>query len=276
MSDQFRMEVKLWGVRGSLPTPLVSHLGYGGNTACVEIRLPGDRSIILDAGTGIRALGQRMAAEANRDRRIDVFLTHFHWDHIAGLPFFAPLFQPDRLVRFHAAGNWGPIETILRAQMAPPYFPVSYERAAARKEYVELELRPLKLDEVTITPFPLNHPQGALGFRIEAGGAVVVFATDFEHGDAKLDDTIRESSRHADILICDAQYTPEEYPKFRGWGHTTWTEAVRIAQDVHARKLVLFHHDPSHTDAHLNHMAAAARKQFEHTEAAREGSVLRL
>jgi phosphoribosyl 1,2-cyclic phosphodiesterase len=272
MNQEFRMEAKFWGVRGSLATPEATHLGYGGNTACLEIRLPGDRSIIFDAGTGLRALGQRLAAQAGGAREIHLFLSHFHWDHIAGVPLFAPLYQDDRCISFHASGHFGPIETILRGQMSAPYFPVDFKLSSARKEFIELDSSTVRVDEVKITHFPLNHPQGAFGFRIEANGAIIVYATDYEPDGGLFDCALCDYAQNADLLICDTQYRPEEYEQFRGRGHGTWREAVSVVRDAKAKKLILFHHDPSRTDAEMDRIVAEARTHFENTDGAREGA----
>lgn len=271
-----RMNLVFWGVRGSVATPQATHLRYGGNTSCMEVELPGGGSVVLDAGTGIRALGRQMAAAAEPQREIPLLLTHYHWDHIAGLPFFAPLYQPERLIRFYGHGLSGPLQRILEGQMASPYFPVDLPLASARKEFVEVDRKPLQVGQAQIQPFPLHHPQGARGYRIEANGAVVVYATDYEHGDAEQDALLLEYAQGADILICDAQFTAEEYPRFRGWGHSTWQNAVRVAQEAGAKQLVLFHHDPSRSDADMDQLLTEARAEFPNTEAAREGMRLAL
>src|SRR4051812_15336964 len=243
-----RMRVRFWGVRGSTPTPQIQNLTFGGNTSCVEIRTPGGECIILDAGTGIRNLGQALIREAaGSPISVSLFLTHFHWDHIQGLPFFAPLYSPDNRIAFYNSVEGRPLQETLEGQMTKPYFPVDFSQVAAPREFYEIEPgSTVKTDELKVIPFPLNHPQGACGYRIEANGSVIVYATDFEHGDRQLDSTLRDYAAGADLLICDAQYAPDEYERHRGWGHSTWQNAVHVARDTRARKLLLFHHDPAH------------------------------
>jgi len=270
------MRLKFWGVRGSTPTPQIENLGYGGNTSCLELRLADNQSVIFDAGSGLRNLGSRLLTEAGgADLDLKVFLTHFHWDHIQGIPFFAPLFLPGNRVTFHSHCN-GSLEGILQGQMTWPYFPVDLASVAAKREFIELDSQPFSFSGITIRPFPLNHPQGAVGYRIEAGQTVIVYATDLEHGHPKLDRVLREYAAGADLLIYDAQYTPEEYSRHRGWGHSTWPEGVRVAREAGVRRLALFHHDPTHNDEFLNRVLQEARRQFEDLSIATEESEVTL
>jgi phosphoribosyl 1,2-cyclic phosphodiesterase len=268
------ISLRFWGVRGSTPTPQLDNLGYGGNTSCLELRLADGQSIIFDAGSGLRNLGTKLLKEANgANLDLKVFLTHFHWDHIQGIPFFAPLFLPGNRVTFHSHCN-GSLEEILEGQMARPYFPIDLASVAARREFVEMDSQAMSFSGLTIRPFPLNHPQGAVGYRIESGRSVIVYATDLEHGDARLDAVLRDYAAGADLLIYDAQYTPEEYGRYRGWGHSTWVEGVQVARQSGARRLLLFHHDPAHNDTFLDQVGDAARAQFDGVDPAREGSVM--
>ena len=267
------IRLRFWGVRGSIPTPQLENLGYGGNTPCLELRVD-NQLIIFDAGSGLRNLGSALLKEADgANLDLKVFLTHFHWDHIQGIPFFAPLFLPGNRVTFHSHCN-GSLEDILEGQMSRPYFPINLASVAAKREFVELDSHAATISGITIRPFPLNHPQDAVGYRIEAGRTVIVYATDLEHGHPQLDSVLRDYAAGADLLIFDAQYTPEEYERFRGWGHSTWAEGVRAARDSGARRLLLFHHDPSHTDACLDEIAGTAKQTFDAVTPAREGSVV--
>jgi phosphoribosyl 1,2-cyclic phosphodiesterase len=266
------IRLKFWGVRGSTPTPQLENLGYGGNTSCLELRLEDNQSIIFDAGSGLRNLGATLIKEADgANLDLKVFLTHFHWDHIQGIPFFAPLFRAGNRVTFHSHCN-GSLEEILEGQMARPYFPIDLASVAAKREFVELDSQASSFAGITIRPFPLNHPQGAVGYRIEAGRTVIVYATDLEHGHPRLDQVLRDHATGADLLIYDAQYTPEEYLRYRGWGHSTWPEGARVARDAGARRLVLFHHDPSHDDGFLTRVLEEGRRDFPGLSMATEGS----
>ena len=273
MPASARLTVRFWGVRGSVPTPQEGFLGVGGNTSCVEVQAADGTRLILDAGTGIRSLGYALSAEtAGEPGEFHVLLTHFHWDHLQGLPFFAPLFTPDQTVRFYAATDVDRLGDFLRGQMCFPYFPVPFVDVAAVTETERIEDGvPFQIGPMTIRPFPLFHPQGAHGYRIEVDGAVVVYATDYEHGSEVHDAGLCEVAREADLLISDAQYTPDEYALRRGWGHTTWEHAAELAAEAGVGRLALFHHDPAHDDATLERICGQARTRFPATDLAREG-----
>jgi phosphoribosyl 1,2-cyclic phosphodiesterase len=275
MNQPAGLRVRFWGVRGSLPTPYACYLRYGGNTSCLELRLPDGQALIFDAGSGIRALGVDLSGAQEPETSTHLFLTHFHWDHIAGIPFFGPLYSPRQQITFYGPGHVGSLQTILEGQMVSPYFSINLEAASARKEFRELgSSEAVQIGAAMVIPFPLNHPQGAVGYRIEAAGKVVVYATDYEHGHATLDRTLRQFAEGADLLICDSQYTPDEYGRHKGWGHSTWLEATRVACDARAKRLLLFHHDPARTDDQLDAVVEQARRCFATTDAAREGSSL--
>jgi phosphoribosyl 1,2-cyclic phosphodiesterase len=264
------LQVKFWGVRGSTPTPVMKNLRYGGNTSCVEVRY-GDQILILDAGSGIRNCGIALTAERPPEAlNIDVVLTHFHWDHIQGIPFFLPLFLEHSQLHFFTSVALGPLRERLEGQMAQPYFPVGLERLRAPRTFSEVN-GSMQRGDLRITLFPLNHPQGATGYRIDSPAGSVVYATDVEHGDKELDGVLREHAEGADVLIQDAQFTPEEYSRFRGWGHGTWLEATKVAQDAKVGQLILFHHDPSRNDSQNDILQENARRCFENTNAAAEG-----
>lgn len=277
MTNQFRMELKFWGVRGSIPTPAPENLGFGGNTTCLELRLADDSIIVLDGGTGARKFGLSLL-ERFPGKRLDVtfFMTHFHWDHIQGIPFFAPLYSPANHVTFHSSKPPEETREILEGQMTNPYFPVQFELLAAKREFVRIADQPLRASGLSVHAFPLNHPQGASGFRLESQGAVVVHACDHEHGDPALDRTLRENAEGADVLVYDAQFTPEEYPAKRGWGHSTWMEAVQVARDAKVKQLVLAHHDPSHSDDFLRGVLVQASAHFDNVVIAQEGRSITL
>jgi phosphoribosyl 1,2-cyclic phosphodiesterase len=268
------MNITFWGVRGSIPTPESANLHFGGETACVAIEAEGTR-ILLDAGSGIRQLGNqivnRLGSSAAGE---DILLSHFHWDHIQGIPYFAPLFRKGD-IRFYANASIERIHAHLAAQMADPFFPWPLDAAAANKEYRSIQWHaPFDIGPFHILPFPLNHPQGCTGFRIESGRRTVVYATDHEHGNPKTDAILLEHAMGADILITDAQYTPEEYAQHIGWGHSTWLEAAKLAERAKVGRLVLFHHDPRHSDDAMTDIVKAAREIFASTHAARERTTI--
>jgi phosphoribosyl 1,2-cyclic phosphodiesterase len=276
--DGTQVRIKFWGVRGSTPTPQIENLKFGGNTACLEVRNGANECVIFDAGSGIRALGQTLMQEAaGAPINTKIFLTHFHWDHIQGIPFFAPLYGPKNHISFFSGSTGRPLQETLEGQMAKPYFPIDFGQVAAKRDFHQIETGgSIKVGDLTITPFPLNHPQGASGYRIECNGVVIVYATDYEHGVGESDSVLCEYAQNANILICDAQYTPAEYETHRGWGHSTWQNAVLLAREARAEHLMLFHHDPTHDDQAMMQISQNARMQFENTTGAWEGFVAAL
>jgi phosphoribosyl 1,2-cyclic phosphodiesterase len=273
------MVVKFWGVRGSIPTPERRNSRYGGNTTCIEVRLANGTLIVLDCGSGLRALGKSLLREfATRPMHGYVFLTHFHWDHIQGIPFFLPLYKSGNTILFHSVvGDGRQLKEVVEAQMVSPYFPVDPSHMAAARHFYELSAGPINLNGAIISSAPMNHPQGCVGYRIEADGASFVLATDTEPGSPTHDQALRELARDADLLVYDSQYTPEQLQgEKRGWGHSSWREGTRVARDSGAKRLVLFHHDPDSDDSFVDGLVARAREEFPNVSAASEGSQLAL
>jgi phosphoribosyl 1,2-cyclic phosphodiesterase len=265
------IRLRFWGVRGSIATPVAENLGFGGNTACVEVRLPGGEIAIIDGGTGLRQLGNELMRE-DGESSLDLhfFLTHFHWDHIQGIPFFQPLYSERNTVSFYAMTAPETTANLLAGLMSSPYFPLEANFLPCGRNFVQLSDRAFSIGESRITSFPLHHPQGCHGYRIQHGSSSVVFASDFEHGDAQCDQTLIRAAEGADVLIFDAQYTPEEYERRRGWGHSTWLEATRVARQAGVKRLFLFHHDPAHDDEAMRGILAEARQEFPETFIAAE------
>ena len=273
------MKVRFWGVRGSTPTPTLDNFRYGGNTACVEVRTPQGEILILDCGTGLRMLGKKLLVEFGQQSiRANMFLSHYHWDHIQGIPFFEPLYNPENHFFFHSFPSQGrSVQEALEGQMSDPYFPVDLSAMRAFRSFTRIDETSLSFQDAVVTTIHLNHPQGCLGFRIECGGKVLVYATDNEPGSPEHDQNVRKLAAGADVLIYDTQYTPIEYVSLRkGWGHSTWREAVNIAQEAQVCQLILFHHDPDHSDTVLDTILGEARKFFPNTVAAWEGLELDL
>jgi phosphoribosyl 1,2-cyclic phosphodiesterase len=275
------LQVRFWGTRGSIPTPIAANLGHGGNTSCIQIIAPGsNHTFIFDAGSGIHSLGRALHADPQASTHFHIFLTHFHWDHIQGLPGFAPLFSSHNTITFYSSHGPHELRRILHAQMAAPYFPVEFEALASTRHFVQIPTHGLSFgntgdpDAITITPIALHHPGGATGYRITRNNQTIIYATDHEHGNPAADQRLLQASANANILIYDAQYTPEIYPHRIGWGHSTWLEATHLANRANIQQLVLFHHDPHHDDPTLESITIQARHHFPNTIAATEGSFL--
>ena len=272
------MRLRFWGVRGSTPTPQSENMRYGGNTSCVEVRIQ-DRLFVFDCGTGFRALGQHWTKQfGNQPLFAHIFVSHYHWDHIQGIPFFRPLYDsPNNVFVFHSSRRTRSLKTVMEEQMAAPYFPVNMNDMKANRAFHDIEEGRVSLDDVTIQAAWLNHPQGCLGFRLESKQGVVVYATDNEPGDAVFDKSVRKLAEGADVLIYDAQYLPEEYEATkRGWGHSHWREAVNIVMESGAKQLILFHHDPEHTDVCVDNIVREARNFYPKVRAAAEGMELEI
>ena len=265
------MEVRFWGVRGSIPTPEPDRLRYGGNTTCLEIGTPDPREpVIIDCGSGIRALGDELLKR--QARRLHILLSHYHWDHIQGLPSFAPLFQSDVGITIYSSRPTLETCLLLAAQMADPYFPVLFGEVGSQLEFRQVECgKELAIGSLKVEPVLLNHPQGAVGFRLESEGHVLVHASDHEAGIAEIDAGLVRAARGANLLVMDAQYTPLEYESKIGWGHSSYAHAADAAQAAGVKQLLLFHHDPAHDDDFLDQMQVDAQECFAATGMACEG-----
>ena len=279
--------LRFWGTRGSIPSPGPSTVRYGGNTPSVEVRTPSGTLVLLDAGTGIRELGRALIARANGSPITgDIFLTHAHWDHIQGIPFFAPAFQRgNRFTIWGAKSLAASIRRVVRDQMSPVVFPVAFEELAATFEFRELTDERHSSDGFDVRAFPVRHPGGALGYRFAPGpggdravGSSFVYISDNEiraadasasndRWRAKLVEFIRGSR----LLIHDATYTEDEYESHRGWGHSTYGDAVALALESGVETLVLFHHSPDRSDDELDGRLAECRGAV-----ARSGRTLRI
>jgi phosphoribosyl 1,2-cyclic phosphodiesterase len=263
-------EVELWGVRGSIACPSPDYMTFGGNTSCVELRL-GDERLILDAGTGLRNLGNLYMRSGVR--RAHLLLTHTHWDHINGFPFFKPGFQSDRVFEIRA-GHLGPgaVREVLAGQMAKPTFPVPLDAMRARLVFEDFVAGDsFKLPGgISVRTAPLNHPDRATGYRIEYAGKAFCYVTDTEHREGVPDQNVLGLIEGADVVLYDSTYTDEEFAQRITWGHSTWQEGIRLCRLAGARSLVIFHHDPDHDDEFLSQVADQARAEWPSAEVARE------
>jgi phosphoribosyl 1,2-cyclic phosphodiesterase len=268
------------GVRGSSPSPGPLTTRHGGNTSCVEVRA-GDEILILDAGTGIRALGLDLIAEfGDRPIAATVLISHTHWDHIQGLPFFSPAFSAKNEVRVVAARGWGStVARALRQQMDPISFPIPLEQLRGLREVEELASDGAVHGAFHIAVTKLNHPGGCAGFRIEAHGGSFAYLPDHERFENPADtDALAEFVREVDLLVLDTQYTEEEFQRRRGWGHGCVPDSVALALNAGVRQLAFFHHDPAHDDNQIDAMIkggrALAREEALIVRAAKENETI--
>lgn len=276
MRSSNRLSVRFWGVRGSIACAGRETQKYGGNTSCLEV-MCGDRRIILDAGSGLRYLGESLKNDSAVDT--DILLSHTHMDHICGLPFFAPFHCETTRVRLwsgHLENGWTTSRAVDEL-MAEPLFPVSKDVFKAHVEFVDFDagdtLNPTT--NISIRTAPLNHPNGATGYRIEYGGKSICYVTDTEHVPGQIDKAILKLIKGADILIYDSSYTDEEYPQYAGYGHSTWQEGLRLAEAGGVKTFVAFHHDPCHDDDMMDKISRDLKKASPNAIVAQEGMVLK-
>lgn len=265
------MRVRFWGVRGSVPWAARQAIGYGCNTPCVElVDEATDERLVLDAGSGIVGLGEALAGS---ERPIPILLTHYHWDHVQGLPFFAPLYRRGRVPALWAplVGSYDPAwaQKIFQS----PFFPVPFEGLPGPPAVRTIGCGACTIGRFDIRAFNLNHPGGAFAYRIVGSTGDLVYATDHELGDAAVDDALREFIRGAGAVIFDAHFTPAEAAASRGRGHSTWHAATEFCASAGVGHAWLFHHKPGRSDAELAEIQANARRILERTTAAREGDV---
>jgi len=249
-------------------------MGYGGNTSCIEVRTDSNQILVFDGGTGIRLLGDALEREfAGAPINAHILFSHFHLDHIQGIPFFRPLYDARNHFTFYFAGRREAnlVMDALRGMMANPYFPVDMSHLPCSLDYVDVLEGTFDVADTRILVLPLNHPQGCVGYRIMQNGKVISYCTDVEHGVAWSDKNIKRLAKDADCFIVDAQYTPEELPEYSGWGHSSWYQAIQTGIEVGVKCIALYHHDPYHVDADIDKIQSDAIKIYSNVIAAREG-----
>ncbi|MCP4666686.1 MAG: MBL fold metallo-hydrolase, partial [Deltaproteobacteria bacterium] len=279
------MKVKFWGTRGSIPVPGKDTIVYGGNTTCLEMTLESGSKVIIDAGTGIRPLGRELNA-MEEDVDIHLLITHIHWDHVLGFPFFDPVYEPTTKIALDGfptciKGLKIPFDN----RMGDGFWPIKFDDLKAEIQYLDtLSHGPLSIDNTVIDTIPLQHPQGGFGFRFREGKKTLVFITDNELDEnawsGRRPEDYARFCQDADILIHDAQYTPDEWKNRKGWGHSDYVTTVNLAAAARVKRLVLYHHDPSRKDPELSAIEALCEELAKEMnvdvviDAAREGSEL--
>jgi phosphoribosyl 1,2-cyclic phosphodiesterase len=237
---------------------------YGGNTSCVEVRTPAGERLILDAGTGIRSLSRHVQSNGE-PFHAHLFVSHYHWDHIQGFPFLSQLYDPESRLCVHGPRQGDvPIDRAFAGQMSPLYFPIPMDALSARVEFAQANGAPWEQDGLRVTAFRVNHPGVTFGYRVTAGGASLVYIPDDELGDDPDPAWYRglvEFVGDADLLLHDAMYTDEEYERYRGWGHSTFSQAVRLAEDAGVKRIEMFHHAPDRADTELDRILHGVRDE---------------
>jgi phosphoribosyl 1,2-cyclic phosphodiesterase len=270
------MKITFYGTRGSMPVAYADYLKYGGNTSCTLVTFSTGRIAILDAGTGIWKLGNDLLKKSHEQYdEINIILSHTHWDHIQGFPYFELAYDPRRNITIGICGKermGKDLENLFATQMQNDFFPVSLEKMGANFTFLQPDITTLEHPSgIRLEASKHSHRGDAYGYRLEEGGKALVYCTDVEHKDG-IDPNVVALSRNADLLIHDAQYTPDELKIKKGWGHSSWEQAIEVAKKAGVKKLALFHHDPEHNDAFLSDMEIECQKHFSNVLLAREGT----
>jgi phosphoribosyl 1,2-cyclic phosphodiesterase len=274
MQENIKSKVAFWGVRGTCPVSGEHKKKYGGHTPCASITTPDKSVIIIDAGTGIKDLGDRFMSDTEGlPSCLHIFLTHFHLDHIMGLPFFGPLYSADIKLVFYADCLPEETEARLNGLMGGIYFPVSFQETSSKKIFRRIPDEGISVGGSRISFCPLNHPQGSVSYKIQDESGTIVLATDTEHPHHGIDKRLADFASGSDILVYDATFTPEEYSSERkGWGHSTWLEGTKLAEQAGVGNLYLSHLNPNHRDSQIDEILSLAQKEFVNTFVAMEKS----
>ncbi|MEP1208613.1 MAG: MBL fold metallo-hydrolase [Rhizobiaceae bacterium] len=281
-----KFSVKIWGARGTLASDSKSTVRYGGNTACIEVTC-GDERLLFDAGSGLRAAGDHIVKQFRKQeadgiprKKLNLFFTHCHYDHISGLPFFAPFFDPKASIDIWSGHLTGPNKTrrMIENYMCPPYFPVGPDVFSANVTYRDFDVRDVltPIKDVVIRTLPLNHHDEAIGYRIEFDGRSVCYITDTTHIPDQPDQGIIDFVADTDLMIYDGTYTDEEFPTFWNFGHSTWEEGVRISKAAGVKNYCVFHHRPSRTDKDLDRIGEQCKRAFENSWMGKEGMTIKI
>ncbi len=274
MTSQNKMTetaLKFWGVVGSSPVSCSKKRKYGSHTICESLTIGSETAFIIDAGTGIIRLGNLLSSQAGASiQKIHLLFTHFHLDHIIGLPFFKPLYSPNVHITFYSPWSTQETQKELQDLMAGRHYPIDFEDTLSQKKYRQLDAGITKIAAVAVSWCPLNHPQASVAYRLEYQEKSYVLATDTEHPADGLDHNLLDLCRNADVLVYDAMYTPEEYLERKGWGHSTWLQGTRLAEAAGVKELFLSHLNPDHSGNRLEEIQNLAREKFPRTRLAQE------
>ena len=269
-------KITFWGVRGSFPTPDQDKVETGGHTSCVSIE-SSDNILIMDMGTGIKNLGQYIVSNPDLPSKINIFLSHYHLDHIIGLPMFAPLFSDKYQINLYGKKEDIELKEIINKMLNPIFWPVSINDFKAELNFHTIDNSEIKLSEsITIKTQIHHHPHGALSYKILSNDKIISYVTDCEYITGNPSEKLIQFSNNSDLLIHDAHFTPEDLINHKGWGHSSWKQAIIMAQKSNSKQLALFHHSPEYTDKQIESIERNAQKIFKQTIAARQGLVIYL
>ena len=269
------IKVKFWGVRGSFPIPK-SNDTFGGNTSCIEVRSTTNEVVLFDMGTGLRNFGNSVLKEKEPITDINIVLSHFHYDHILGFLMFIPLFIDKYNINIFAPGKTdAEVEEKFESFLSSNFWPVNKEMMSAKINFNHYSSEAINItNNIKVLTSPHGHPGGASSIRLEIDRFSVTYVTDCEHPSSHLNQNVIDIAKNTDLLIHDAQYTPEQMPDHKGWGHSSWEHCVEVAQKAKAKRLALFHHNPDHGDSMLEAIEQDAKNVFTNTVSAREGMEL--
>jgi len=264
--------IKFWGVRGSRPTAETDKLKYGGDTSCVEIRTSNNELVILDMGTGLSNIGRMILEDTNSPKVINIFLSHYHWDHLLGFLNFTPLFNDTFTFNIYGNNKQTNIKIISRKLLDKTFWPVSLDMLKAKINFIDLKDETIRINNnLIIENMEHIHPNGATSYKVSIDKYKIVYSTDCEHPGNKLNSDIINFAKNADILIHDSHFTNEDLITHQGWGHSSWEQATNVASKANVRKLILFHFCPNYTDEVINNIEKNAQGAFKSTIAAKQG-----
>ncbi len=270
-------KLTFWGVRGSNPTPDRDKMEYGGHTSCVSCHTDDNELLVFDMGSGLKNLGENLVKDSNSPKNIHIILSHYHWDHMIGLLSFAPLFIDNFNINFYGKKEVMNVKEIISYMMNPIFWPVNFDDFKANLNFNTIEKETIKIsDSVNIKTKPHGHPNGALSFRTEINNKVFTYITDCEHPESHLNQQLINLAQNSDILIHDAHFTDNDLLSHKGWGHSSWQQAVDMAKKTNSKELVLFHHNPLYNDKKLNEIEFEAQQAFKKTTSAKQGLVIYL
>jgi len=269
-------KITFWGVRGSFPTPDEDKIKTGGHTSCVSIETK-EEILIMDMGTGIKNLGKEIISNPNSPSKINIFLSHYHWDHIIGFPVFAPLFSDKYEINLYGKKDEVELEEIINHMLNPIFWPVSINDFKAKINFHNITNDEIKLsDSITIKTQIHHHPNGAFSYKISSNDKIISYITDCEYRTGKPSEKLINFSNNSDLLIHDAHFTPEDLINHKGWGHSSWEQAVTMAQKSNSKQLALFHYSPNYNDTQVQVIEENAKQVFKQTIAAKQGLVIYL